>query len=333
MIISKTAYRLSFFGGGSDYPAWFCKHEGAVLSTTINKYAYISARYLPSFHEHKYRAVWSRIENVSSIEEITHPAIREILKFLDIQEGVVINHDGDLPAASGMGSSSSFIVGLLNALHHLKGEKVDKTMLAREAIYVEQTLVKNVVGNQDQVAAAFGGLNVITFHDTETCRPDPVGFCGFQVRKLEIPDSRRKELESYLMLAFTGFSHNAPEIAKTYKLDAGLMYEMQQMAFEGESRLYIGTMREFGRMLDYSWELKKRMSPHITTQYVDFLYEKAIASGAIGGKLLGAGGGGFLLLFCEPDKQQCVKEALKGMLFVPFEFENKGSSIIANGVE
>ena len=171
MIISKTPYRISFFGGGTDYPAWFLEHEGAVLSTTIDKYAYISVRYLPPFHEHRYRAVWSRIENVSCIEEINHPGIRECLKFLDIP-GVVINHDGDLPAASGMGSSSSFIVGLLNVLHALKHESIDKTMLAREAIYVEQKLVGNIVGNQDQLAAATGGLNVLMFNETENNFPE-----------------------------------------------------------------------------------------------------------------------------------------------------------------
>ena len=230
MIISKTPYRISFFGGGTDSPAWFLEHEGAVLSTTIDKYAYISVRYLPPFHEHRYRAVWSRIENVSCIEEINHPGIRECLKFLDIP-GVVINHDGDLPAASGMGSSSSFIVGLLNVLHALKHESIDKTMLAREAIYVEQKLVGNIVGNQDQLAAATGGLNVLMFNETENNFPESSRGPGFQVRRLEVPERRKEELESHLLLAFTGFSRNAPEIAKSYQFDLRIMQELYQMVF------------------------------------------------------------------------------------------------------
>lgn len=333
MIISKTPCRISFVGGGTDYPAWFEEYgNGAVLSTTIDKYAYISVRWLPPYHEHKYRAVWSRIENVNKVDEINHAGIRECLRFMEINDGVAINHDGDLPAASGIGTSSTFIVGLLYALHCLKNETINKTMLAREAIYVEQCLDKRNVGNQDQVAAAFGGLNVYMFDTTETCQPDPHRWPGFQIREMEISQERRQELHSYMMLLFTGMSRDSSEIASTYKLDKGLMMELHRLVFEAESRLYIGTIKEFAGIVDYGWSLKKRLSDDISTQYIEYIYDKAKKAGAMGSKLLGAGGGGFLLIFCEPEKQMAVREALKGMLFVPFNFESKGSQIVVNGL-
>ena len=330
MIISKTPMRISFFGGGSDYPIWFKEHKGAVLSTTIDKYTYISARYLPPFFEHKYRVVWSQIENVNNISDIYHPAVRECLRFLNISEGLAVNHDGDLPAASGMGTSSTFTVGLLNALHHLKKEPVSNIMLGREAIYVEQQLIKNAVGNQDQLAAAIGGLNIFEFLETETCPPED-GPCGFQMRKLEILPERKRELESWLMLMFTGKSRNAGEIAQTYQFDKGIMRRMYQMVFEAESCLYIGTMKRFGNLLHEGWELKKRLSPAISSSYTDYLYEKAREAGAIGGKLLGAGGGGFLLLCCDPEKQDRVKMTFPDMIFVSVKCEERGTHILING--
>ena len=331
MIITKTPIRVSLFGGGTDYPVYFEKYGGACLNATIDKYTLIYARWLPPYFPHKYHIVWSRIENVQSIDEIHHPAVRECLRYLNIKDGLVINHDGDVPAASGMGTSSSFTVGLLHALRALNGEKPSKVMLGREAIYVEQQLIKNKVGNQDQLASAIGGLNVFEFNETEHCPPDPEKWWGCQYRKIEISDERRHELEDHLMLFFTGFPHESSQIANTYNFDSGILREMHQMVFEAEGRLYIGKIAEIGKLLHHTWELKKKLSTAISTPYIAFLYDKARNAGAIGGKLLGAGGGGFLLIFCEPDKQESVKEAMKGLLQVPFKFENKGTHIIGNG--
>lgn len=330
MIIAKTPYRLSLFGGGSDYPAYFEKHGGAVLNTTIDKFCYISARWLPPFFDHKSRVVWSRIENVQSVNDIQHPAVRECLKYMGISD-VVINHDGDLPAASGMGTSSSFTVGLLNALHNLKGEHPDKVMLGREAIYVEQQLIKNTVGNQDQLAAAIGGMNVFKFYETEKTPPIP-GKQGFKYHKVVITPENKESLESRLILVFTGFPHEASRIADTYKFDDGVVKELYYMVFEAEEYLKNGYIEGIGKLLHKGWELKKRLSESISTDYIDFLYGKAKGAGATGGKLLGAGGGGFLLLYVEPEKKATVKEALKGKLVVPFKFEDKGTQIIGNGV-
>lgn len=329
MIITRTPYRLSLAGGGSDYPAYFEKYGGAVLNTTIDKYCYISARWLPPFFEHKYRVVWSRIENVNNVHEIYHPAVRECLKYLNPKDGLVINHDGDLPAASGMGTSSSFTVGLLHALRALNGERPDKVMLGREAIYVEQQLIKNMVGNQDQLAAAIGGMNVFEFTETEKTPPTPTKQ-GFKYHPVET--DKKKELQDSLMLVFTGFPHEASQIASTYKFDDSVLREMYYMVFEAEGCLTRGNVRGIGELLHYGWELKKKLSGSISTDYIDFLYQKARNAGAVGGKLLGAGGGGFLLLFVEPDKQDKVKEALKGKLVVPFQFEEKGTHIVGNGV-
>ena len=320
MIISKTPMRISFFGGGTDYPAWFTEHGGAVLSTTIDKYTYISARYLPPFFEHKYRVVWSRIENVNTIDEINHPAVRACLHYLKFTEGVVINHDGDLPAQSGMGTSSSFTVGLLHALHALRGKPNyprSNVILANEAIYVEQNLIKNYVGNQDQIAAAIGGLNLIRFNK------------NWKAERILLPNN---ELEKRLMLVFTGLSRNSYEIATSYQFDkAAVLSRMYDLVFLAEKALHKSQWEDFGLMLDESWNLKCQLSPGVCTPYIGYLYEKAKLAGAIGGKLLGAGGGGFLLILCEPDKQQAVKDALKGLLFVPFHFEDKGTQIIGNG--
>jgi D-glycero-alpha-D-manno-heptose-7-phosphate kinase len=319
MIITRTPYRLSFFGGGSDYPAWFEKNGGCVLSTTIDKYCYISVRWLPPFFEHKHRIVWSQIENVSKIDEIHHNSVRECLKFLNIEQGISVHHDGDLPARSGMGSSSAFTVGLLNALYHLNGTPVKPRQLANDAIYVEQQLIKDNVGNQDQIACACGGLNRIEFNQQ-----------GFYRHLLDISPERKKELESHLMLVFTGFPHTASEIAGTYNFNQDLSILMEQVE-EGEHILTSGSdIKAFGKLLNIGWECKKALSNSISTPYIDFLYGKAITGGAIGGKILGAGGGGFMLLFVEPDKQQSVRDSLRGLLFVPFKFENRGTQVILN---
>lgn len=320
MIITRTPYRISFFGGGSDYPAWFKEHGGCVLSTTIDKYCYISTRWLPPFFEHKHRIVWSQIENVSKIDEIHHNSVRECLKFLNIEQGISIHHDGDLPARSGMGSSSAFTVGLLNALLHLRGgDLIPNQGLAQLAIHIEQDLIKDNVGCQDQLACAVGGLNFLHFNkDGQN-----------SVRPINISPERKKELESHLMLVFTGFPHNASDVAGTYQFRD--LHPLMEQVREGETILTtMRTIEDFGLLLNEAWQTKKTLSPSISTPYIDFLYDSALKAGAIGGKLLGAGGGGFMLLFCEPEKQQAVKDALKGLLFVPFHFEDKGTQVILN---
>ncbi len=323
MIISRTPFRVSFFGGGTDYQSWFTGHNGAVLATTIDKYCYISCRYLPPFFEHKSRIIYSKMEHVrGSIDEIDHPSVREVLRFLKIREGVEIHHDGDLPARTGLGSSSSFTVGLLNCLYALKGQMVTKERLAREAIHVEQDMIKENVGCQDQTQAAYGGFNLIEFGGTNHLRVQP----------LTIPAEKADLLQDHLMLFFTGFSRNASTIAKTQidnipqkKVELSRMHEMVREAVEV---LNGNDLLKFGRLLDESWKLKRTLSDKISSPTIDELYSTAIRAGALGGKLLGAGGGGFVLLFAEPSKRAKIRQALKDLLEVPFKFENSGSQII-----
>ena len=323
MIISRTPFRVSFFGGGTDYPVWFQEHGGAVLATTIDKYCYITCRYLPPFFEHKSRIVYSKIESVAANDQIEHPAVRGVLQHLKIEEGLEIHHDGDLPARTGLGSSSSFTVGLLHALYGLNGRMPTKMQLANDAIHVEQEVLKESVGSQDQIIAAFGGFNRIDFPSDHR----------FQVSPVMIDGERRARLQDHLMLFFTGFARTASEIASeqiqaTPKKTQELRL-MQQMVDEA-----IRILREsedltaFGRLLHEGWQVKRSLTRRISTPQIDALYEAACAAGAIGGKLLGAGGGGFLLLFVRPEEQDRVKEALRGVLHVPFRFETGGSRII-----
>ncbi len=322
MIISRTPFRISFFGGGTDYPTWYSENKGAVLATTINKYCYISCRYLPPFFKHKSRIVYSFIENVKNISEIKHPSARECLRFMNIKEGIEIHHDGDLPAKSGLGSSSSFTVGLLHALYGLKNKMPTKRQLALDAIHVEQKLLKENVGSQDQVLATFGGFNRVDFG----------GDHHILVRNITIGGRKTKQLESHMMLFFTGLSRMASDIAiaqiknmRNKKKELNLMYEMVDEAI---SILNAGRIEDFGKLLHESWKLKRGLSHMITTPYVDNIYEAAKNAGAIGGKLLGAGGGGFILIFAKPEKHKKIKEKLKKLLLVPFRFENLGSQII-----
>ncbi len=322
MIISRTPFRISFFGGGTDYPGWFQDHKGAVLATTINKYCYISCRYLPPFFEHKSRIIYSKMEHVSKIDEIDHPAVREVLRYLKIRQGVEIHHDGDLPARTGLGSSSSFTVGLLNALYALKGRITTKEDLAKEAIYVEQEMCRENVGCQDQTLAAYGGFNFIEFGGADL----------LQVRKITVGAERLKRLREHLLLYFTGFSRTASQIAghqikniPRKQKELQTMYEMVQEAIE---ILNGRELKDFGKLLHESWKLKRTLSNKVTTPYIDELYDKARRAGAVGGKLLGAGGGGFVLFFVPPAKQKTFKAAFKKLLHVPFEFEHLGSQII-----
>lgn len=323
MIISRTPFRISFFGGGTDYPVWYREHGGAVLATTINKYCHISARWLPPFFEHTSRIVWSRIEQVRSIEEIQHPAVRAALAFLNVTRGVELHHDGDLPARTGLGSSSSFTVGLLHALYGLQGIMPSKPQLAREAIHLEQQLMQEHVGSQDQVIAAFGGLHRVNFSSRET----------FEVVPVIVPEERLSLLQDHLMLFFTGIARNASEIAgEQIKATHRKTQELRRMQALVEEAIRIlqgdEDLGAFGRLLDETWQIKRSLTDRISTAHIDELYDTACRAGAIGGKLLGAGGGGFLLLFARPEEQERVQGSLGGLLHVPFRFESGGSRII-----
>ena len=325
MIISRTPFRVSFFGGGTDYPGWYKENKGAVLATTIDKYCYITCRYLPPFFDHKSRIIYSKMEHVGkndTIDTIDHPAVREILRFLNIHEGIEIHHDGDLPARTGLGSSSSFTVGLLNSLYALKGIMSTKERLAREAIHIEQEMIKENVGCQDQALAAHGGFNYIEFG----------GQNHLHVRQVTILPETIDRLQNHLMMFFTGFSRTASTIAAhqvnnipNKKKELNTMYEMARASVD---ILNSNDLVRFGKMLDEAWKLKRNLSDKVTTPYIDELYEAAIGAGALGGKLLGAGGGGFILFFVEPHNKAKVRERLKNLLEVPFKFENLGSQII-----
>ncbi len=323
MIISRTPYRISFFGGGTDYPSWFRKHGGAVLAATINKYCYIACRHLPPFFEHRIRVVYSKIESCRRIEEIAHPAVREGRSYLAIDRGVEIHHDGDLPARSGMGSSSAFTVGLLHALYALKGVMPTKERLARESIHIEQDRLKETVGSQDQALAAHGGFNHITFlNDGEIA-----------VRPLILPPQRLQELNSRLMLFYTGIKRTASTVADSFVNDMEAKRRqlriMKDLVDEGISILTGGQdIDAFGELMRESWEAKRSLSSKVSNPAVEEMFERSFAAGAIGGKLTGAGGGGFLLLFVPPGSQAGVKEALSGLIHVPFRFEHSGSQVI-----
>jgi len=324
MIISRTPFRVSLFGGGTDYSGWFRDHGGAVLATTIDKFCYISVRELPPFFEHRYRVVYSVVENVQDVGEIRHPAVRAVLEYTESAKGLEIHHDGDLPARSGLGSSSAFTVGLLNAVHALRGHYTSKEALANEAIHVEQCILKEPVGVQDQISASFGGFNLIEF------RKDG----GFAVSPMILSRERLTELQDHLLLYFTGISRLAPEVAQTVidnlhsRTDE--LRTIRQMVDEAVAILASPnrSILELGQLLDESWKLKRRLSNRVSNGTVDDLYGTAIRAGAIGGKLLGAGGGGFMLLFAPPEAQPRIQYALRNLIGVPFRFESAGSRIV-----
>ncbi|HBQ98616.1 MAG TPA: kinase [Cyanobacteria bacterium UBA11691] len=323
MIISRTPFRISFLGGGTDYPGWYRQHGGAVLASTIDKYCYLSCRYLPPFFEHRNRVVWSKIESCQTLEEITHPSVREVLKYLDITRGVEIHHDGDLPARSGMGSSSAFTVGLLNALYALKGNISSKHQLVKESIYIEQEILQETVGSQDQVSAAYGGFNHISFL--------PNG--EISVRPITISQQRFEEFNSHLMLFYSGIKRTASDVANSYVngIDSRKrqLRILKDLVEEGLSIINSGQdLTSFGELLHEAWQVKRSLSEKVSNSHIDGLYAQARAAGAIGGKLTGAGGGGFLLLFVPPDKQKEVKANLNHLIHVPFKLEFSGSQII-----
>ncbi len=323
MVISRTPFRISFFGGGTDYPVWYRKYGGSVLAASINKYCHITCRYLPPFFEHRTRVVYSKIESCHAVEDIQHPAVRETLRFLNLRRGLEIHHDGDLPARSGMGSSSSFTVGLLHALYALQGIMPEKHRLAMESIHIEQELIQETVGSQDQVTAAHGGLNHLVFQTNG----------DISIRPVTISQERLGELNSHLMLFYTGIKRTASDLAKTYVNDLESkrdhLQSMQEMVHEAMAVLCSNRcICNFGELLHKTWMLKRGLSYQVSNSMVDDFYERAITQGAIGGKITGAGGGGFLLLFVPPSAQKRVRRALQELLWVPFKFESSGTQII-----
>ena len=323
MIITRTPYRISMFGGGTDYPGWYREHGGAVLSTTIDKYCYINARHLPPFFDHQFRVVYSQIESTNTIEEIQHPSVRATLKFMNLDRGIEIHHDGDLPARSGMGSSSAFTVGLLNALYALKGHMATKEQLANESIHLEQDLLKETVGSQDQVNAAYGGFNHITFHTSGE----------ISVRPVIIPPDRLNELTSHLMLFYTGIKRTADKVSGSYvpslESKRRQLRILRDMVEEALAVLCgHGPIKEYGELLHESWLAKQAISDKISNDAISELYNAARDSGAVGGKITGAGGGGFMLLFVPPQFQPAVREKLNRLIHVPFNFETAGSQVI-----
>jgi D-glycero-alpha-D-manno-heptose-7-phosphate kinase len=324
MVITRTPFRISFFGGGTDYPAWFREHGGAVLATTIDKYCHISCRYLPPFFDHKYRIVYSRIENANKIDEIQHPSVRATLGCMGCHKGLEIHHDGDLPARSGLGSSSSFTVGLVHALAALEGKLISKEELAKKSIHIEQNIIKESVGSQDQISAGFGGLNLIEFKRNDM----------FQVSPVIITKDRLQEFQNHLMLFFTGFTRFASDIAKekikNFKNRKNELEFMGQIVYESMEILNGSntSIDKFGELLSESWKYKRTLSNKVSTPEIDNIFEEAMNAGAIGGKLLGAGGGGFTLFFVKPELQAQVRERLKRLVYVPFKFEFNGSRVM-----
>ena len=323
MIISRTPFRISFFGGGTDYPAWYEGNHGQVLATTINKYCYVSCRTLPPFFGHKHRIVYSRIENVRRFSEIRHPSARACLQFMKIRAGIEVHHDGDLPARSGIGSSSAFTVGLLHALYALKGLMPTRRQLATNAMHIEQDILKEAVGAQDQMLAAFGGFNLIYFG----------GARHLQLRPITLPPRRIASLQSHLMLFYSGVPRNSSDIAREQvRQTKARGSELQTMRELTDAALDLlsgrGDIAEFGRLLDENWLIKRSLTSKVSNARIDEIYAEARRAGALGGKILGAGGGGFLLLFAKPEAQPAIRRRLHKLLHVPFEFESMGSRII-----
>lgn len=311
-------------GGGTDYPLWYHEHGGAVLSTSIDKYCYISCRPLPPFFEHKHRIVYSIIESVKKTSDIKHPAVKAVLEYMNIQEGLEIHHDGDLPARSGIGSSSSFTVGLLNVIHALAGMMISKHDLSQKAIHLEQDVIGETVGSQDQIAVATGGLNKITFHTDGS----------FEVHPLILNRQRREEFQSHLMLFFSGFSRTAEVVAKSklanFKNRTSQLKAMESFVHDGISILQNSNQNicDFGKLLHESWRLKKELSQAVSNDMINGIYEAGLEAGALGGKILGAGGGGFILFFVPPHLQGQVRARLNKLIEVEIEFETQGSRII-----
>ena len=322
MIITKTPFRMSFFGGGTDLKEFYEQYGGSVISTTFDKYVYVTVRHLPRFFTYKNQVTYSKIERTRKIDEIEHPMVRNAMKLLDMRE-LIISYDADLPARTGLGSSSSFAVGLLNAFYCLKGKYADKRKLADDAIYVERVMCNEAGGLQDQIAASFGGFNRINFTSE-----------GYEVKPIIISPERKEKLNDNLMFFFTGYTRFSSEIQKDTKKNAGknieTLLEMKKLVDEAEEILVDKkrNLNDFGKLLDKSWKLKRSTGDKISTSEIDKIYDKAIKAGAQGGKLLGAGGGGFIVFYVPKTKQKSVKNALNKLLYVPFRFENGGTEVI-----
>lgn len=323
MIITKTPFRMSFFGGGTDMPAFFNEHGGAVISTTFDKYCYVNVRHLPRFFDYSTELSYSKTERVTDINDIEHPAIREAMKMLDMHE-IRLTYEADLPARSGLGTSSSFAVGMLNAFYALKGKYADKKRLADEAIYLERVLCQEVGGWQDQIAASFGGFNRINFNAD-----------GYEVLPVIISPERKRQLNDNLMMFFTGFTRFSSDVQKANSASSteekkARLKKMYGLVDEAEAVLTDKNrdLDDFGRLLDTTWRLKKGTGGSVSTDSIDAMYEKGIAAGAFGGKLLGAGGGGFLVFYVQPEKQDAVRVAMQDLMYIPFKFEEGGTRVI-----
>ena len=320
MIITKTPFRMSFFGGGTDMPDFFEEYGGAVISTTFDKYCYVNVRHLPRFFDYKTELAYSKMERVMDVNDIMHPAIREAMKYLDMQE-IRLTYEADLPARSGLGTSSSFAVGMLSAFYALKGKYADKKKLADDAIYLERTLCNEAGGWQDQIAASSGGLNRINFHAD-----------GYTVDPIIISPDRKKQLNHNLLLFFTGFTHFSAEVQESNKGMDKTKQKLEMLGLVDQAQDILTDknldLDEFGRLLDVTWKLKRQTGTKISTDSIDALYERGIRAGALGGKLLGAGGGGFLLFYVNPEKRESVLKALSELMYVPFEFENSGTRVV-----
>lgn len=323
MIITRTPFRMSFFGGGTDMKDFFTEHGGAVISTTFDKYCYVIVRHLPRFFDYSTELSYSRIERVTNIDDIEHPAVRNAMKMLDMHE-IRLTYEADLPARSGLGTSSSFAVGMINAFYALKGKYADKKKLADDAIYLERVLCNEAGGWQDQIAASFGGFNRINFNKDGK----------YNVYPLIIHPDRKKQLDDNLIMFFTGFSRFSSDMqkanAKGYHDKTKQLLEMLGLVDDAQKILTDknADLDDFGRMLDHTWKLKRQTGGAITTNSIDELYQRGIDAGALGGKLLGAGGGGFLVFYVQPEKKNAVKEAMKDLLYVPFHFEDGGTRVI-----
>lgn len=323
MIITKTPFRMSFFGGGTDMESFFRNYGGAVLSTTFDKYCYVNVRHLPRFFDYTTELSYAKIERVTSVDDIVHPAVRNAMKMLDMHE-IRLTYEADLPARSGLGTSSSFAVGMLNAFYALKGKYADKKRLADEAIYLERVLCNEAGGWQDQIAASYGGFNRIEFNKNGT----------YDVKPIIIHPDRKKRINDNLLMFFTGFTRFSSDLQKAnqagYDEKVKQLQQMYVLVDDAERVLEDkhADLDDFGRLLDKTWRLKRQTGGAITSNSIDALYEKGISAGALGGKLLGAGGGGFLVFYVQPEKQAAVKDAMKDLLYVPFQFEDGGTRVI-----
>ena len=323
MIITKTPFRMSFFGGGTDIESYFKENGGAVLSTTFDKYCYVTVRHLPRFFDYKTHLTYSKMEYVNSYDEINHPLIREGMRMLNMHE-LRLTYESDLPARSGLGTSSSFAVGMLNAFYALKGKYADKKKLADEAIYLERVLCNETGGWQDQIAASFGGFNRINFNTN-----------GYEVIPVIISPERKKKLNDNLLMFFTGFTRFSSDIQKANNVSGSeekrvRLKKMYELVNEAESILTDKNrdLDDFGKLLDNTWKLKKATGSSISTNSIDELYKTGIEAGALGGKLLGAGGGGFLVFYVQPEKQESVNKAMNHLMHIPFKFEDSGTQVI-----